>query len=138
MINNDEYEIRKSPKQKLIQVWSLTTDYSLILWLSFFCRSRTSAIESSSGSCFMRISSASSFSNFSASSKSSSKLRISSIKSFDFVGFVIDYYREFTKKQKTSKVAMSIYFYYATAVLRRKKVNSVSMANYLILSSTGI
>lgn len=99
--------------------------YSLILWLSFFWRSRTSAIESSSGSCFIRIlSSASSFSNFRASSKEfESKLRISSIKSFDYFLHVFDCFDLFhsiifirylynfldlAKKQKC-KVAVSIW-----------------------------
>lgn len=86
--------------------------YLLILWLSFFWRSRTSAIESSSGSCFMRISSASSFSNFSASSRSSSRLRISSIKSFDY-GFDLVLFsaqrRLICEETETCKVAVSIF-----------------------------
>lgn len=61
----------------------------LILWLSFFCLSRTSAIETSPGSCFMRISSASSFSNFNASSNElESRFNISSIKSFDCISVI--------------------------------------------------
>lgn len=65
--------------------------YLLILWLSFFCLSRTSAIESSSGSCFIKIlSSARNLSNFNASSNDpESKLRISSMKSFDWCNFKI-------------------------------------------------
>lgn len=112
--------------------------YLLILWLSFFCRSRTSAIESSSGSCFMRIlSSASSFSNFKASSKEfESKLRISSIKSFDcryfshvfdcfmfcFEFFYYSFVFGFAKKQKC-KVAVSIC--YAIALLWNSKKQKI-------------
>lgn len=98
-----------------------TSQYSLILWLSFFCRSRTSAMDNSSGSCFMRmLSSARSFSNFSASSRElESRLRISSIKSFDCL---ISLRRlRFVRLRRDRNVRQQWVFCYAIALLWGKK-----------------
>lgn len=79
-----------------------------MLWLSFFWRSRTSAIDNSSGSCLMRMSSDNNFSNFNASSRLSSKLRISSIKSFDFFSYVYEFYFSLGCKENRGKNKINI------------------------------
>lgn len=83
----------------------------------------------------MLSSSASNFSNFNASSSElESKLRISSMKSFDFSCDAIE-----ARRQK-GKVAVSTItqLHFHENQKQKSFLNSVSMANYLILSSTGI
>lgn len=99
------------PVFNILHLITVMCVYLLMLWLSFFCLSLTSAIESSSGSCFIRIlSSANSFSSFNASSNDpESRFRISSMKSFAW--FNVIFFQSFF---------LSFYIYVFLLMLWRK------------------